>query len=382
MTNMNMDCNKFMFHGITISSLSKQLNAEISTLVKDLIHATSQLNSNGLIQSIQTIFNDKLEMNHISNANANTKLNLSHLFALMHIYQCNIQLIHFSKLIQQQTRQKYDDDRKSNKDQYQFDYNILELFDTENCNNKHKICHSLLIQIQTFKKNGSMILYFGDNKNIINNKSNKQHTIITSNKSDIMLMDSFTKFNPKQDSTKHTLNTILFDIATLNHKIWTEGKKRGYNVNLNASKTMPVISRNNISVSLLSSRSRSQNDMKKSIQKKEPHTIYVKIPRESLGPYHDKGYHRYGKQHNLPIYSMEEIAKHNTSESCWIIVNDLVLDVTPFLPYHPAASKSILRNGGKNCDGHFKMHSKKAQKLFWKFTIGRVEKEGSECVIQ
>ena len=118
------------------------------------------------------------------------------------------------------------------------------------------------------------------------------------------------------------------------------------------------------------------------IKKNDPNTIYVTIPRESLSPYHDKGYHRFGKQYNLPSYSLEEIKKHNTSESCWIIVNDLVLDVTPFLPYHPASDKCIIKYGGKNCDQHYRFHSKKGQKLFWKFTIGRVEKDGTECIIQ
>ena len=33
----------------------------------------------------------------------------------------------------------------------------------------------------------------------------------------------------------------------------------------------------------------------------------------------------------LPVFTWEDVAKHNTSESLWLIVHDKVYDVTPFM---------------------------------------------------
>jgi L-lactate dehydrogenase (cytochrome) len=42
-----------------------------------------------------------------------------------------------------------------------------------------------------------------------------------------------------------------------------------------------------------------------------------------------------------------EVAKHNTRESCWVIVQGRVYDVTDFLEDHPAGPSIILRYAGK-----------------------------------
>jgi L-lactate dehydrogenase (cytochrome) len=42
-----------------------------------------------------------------------------------------------------------------------------------------------------------------------------------------------------------------------------------------------------------------------------------------------------------------EIAKHNTRESCWVIVNGNAYDVTDFLDHHPGGANVILKYGGK-----------------------------------
>ncbi|KZO93869.1 hypothetical protein CALVIDRAFT_539522 [Calocera viscosa TUFC12733] len=48
------------------------------------------------------------------------------------------------------------------------------------------------------------------------------------------------------------------------------------------------------------------------------------------------------------LISGEEVAKHNTRESCWIIVHGKVYDVTEFLPEHPGGMKIILKYAGKD----------------------------------
>ena len=72
-------------------------------------------------------------------------------------------------------------------------------------------------------------------------------------------------------------------------------------------------------------------------------------------------------------YTLDEIKQHNNIESCWIIVNRYILDVTQFLKYHPIGYDSILNKAGMNCDNDYKMHSKMAQKLFWKFVVGKLK---------
>jgi L-lactate dehydrogenase (cytochrome) len=42
-----------------------------------------------------------------------------------------------------------------------------------------------------------------------------------------------------------------------------------------------------------------------------------------------------------------EVAKHNTRESCWVIIEGQVYDVTDFLEEHPGGASIILRYGGK-----------------------------------
>merc|ERR1712000_740361 len=44
----------------------------------------------------------------------------------------------------------------------------------------------------------------------------------------------------------------------------------------------------------------------------------------------------------------EEIAKHNSRDSCWVIVHGKAYDVTDFLPEHPGGPKIILKYAGKD----------------------------------
>ena len=42
-----------------------------------------------------------------------------------------------------------------------------------------------------------------------------------------------------------------------------------------------------------------------------------------------------------------EVAKHNSRESCWVVINDEVYDVTDFLEEHPGGPNIILRYAGR-----------------------------------
>ena len=83
---------------------------------------------------------------------------------------------------------------------------------------------------------------------------------------------------------------------------------------------------------------------------------------------------------NEPQFTMEEVARHNTRESCWLVVRGVVYDVTPALGSHPPGAGAILQGAGKDATEDFDFHSSKAQKAWKKYRIGRLRGE-RRCVI-
>ena len=51
---------------------------------------------------------------------------------------------------------------------------------------------------------------------------------------------------------------------------------------------------------------------------------------------------------DLPVYTLEELAKHNTPEDAWVGINGYVYDVTDFADGHPGGTGVLLRFAG-NC---------------------------------
>ncbi|KAI5789683.1 FMN-dependent dehydrogenase-domain-containing protein [Peziza echinospora] len=52
-------------------------------------------------------------------------------------------------------------------------------------------------------------------------------------------------------------------------------------------------------------------------------------------------------------FDVAEVAKHNTPESCWVILYGKVYDVTDFLPSHPGGSKAILTLAGTDATADY-----------------------------
>lgn len=55
----------------------------------------------------------------------------------------------------------------------------------------------------------------------------------------------------------------------------------------------------------------------------------------------------------LPKYSFKEIAKHNKSDDCWIILGSKVYNVTSFLNDHPGGSEILMEHAGNNATDGF-----------------------------
>jgi len=51
--------------------------------------------------------------------------------------------------------------------------------------------------------------------------------------------------------------------------------------------------------------------------------------------------------------SMDEVAKHNTKEDCWVVLYGKAYDLTKFARVHPGGSKLIYDNGGKDATALF-----------------------------
>lgn len=76
-------------------------------------------------------------------------------------------------------------------------------------------------------------------------------------------------------------------------------------------------------------------------------------------------------------YSLSEVKKHNSAQSCWIIVHGHIYDCTRFVKDHPGGADSILINAGTDCTEEFEaIHSDKAKKMLEDYRIGELITSG------
>lgn len=47
------------------------------------------------------------------------------------------------------------------------------------------------------------------------------------------------------------------------------------------------------------------------------------------------------------MLTRSQVAAHNTRQSCWVIIDDKVYDVTSIIGDHPGGAAAILRHAGK-----------------------------------
>lgn len=46
------------------------------------------------------------------------------------------------------------------------------------------------------------------------------------------------------------------------------------------------------------------------------------------------------------VYSREEVAKHNTPQDAWIVIDNFVYDITKFAKLHPGGTQILLDYAG------------------------------------
>ena len=64
-----------------------------------------------------------------------------------------------------------------------------------------------------------------------------------------------------------------------------------------------------------------------------------------------------------------------STEDCWIVLGNRVIDVTEFLDYHPGGRKCLVKRAGEAADTvvDFEFHSPIGRKMWFKYQIGMLD---------
>ncbi|KAJ4841244.1 Cytochrome b5 isoform E [Turnera subulata] len=75
------------------------------------------------------------------------------------------------------------------------------------------------------------------------------------------------------------------------------------------------------------------------------------------------------------LYVFDEVAKHNKTKDCWLIISGKVYDVTSFMDDHPGGDEVLLSSTGKDATNDFEDvgHSDSAREMMEKYLIGEVD---------
>ena len=58
----------------------------------------------------------------------------------------------------------------------------------------------------------------------------------------------------------------------------------------------------------------------------------------------------------LRAYTWQEVAKHNTADSAFVIIDGHVYDITGFMDKHPGGREMMLLSAGRECTDLFTMY--------------------------
>lgn len=76
----------------------------------------------------------------------------------------------------------------------------------------------------------------------------------------------------------------------------------------------------------------------------------------------------------LKQFTLKDVAAHCTMESCWMVIQDKVYDLTDFIHYHPGGYEIMLEYGGADATNAFleKPHTIEAVAILEKYLIGEL----------
>lgn len=80
------------------------------------------------------------------------------------------------------------------------------------------------------------------------------------------------------------------------------------------------------------------------------------------------------------VFTLEEVAEHKSSDSCYIIIHDKVYDVTKFLDEHPGGEEVLLEQAGANTTEAFEDvgHSTDARTMMLDYYVGELCEEAKQ----
>ncbi|XP_066980371.1 cytochrome b5-like isoform X1 [Macrobrachium rosenbergii] len=80
------------------------------------------------------------------------------------------------------------------------------------------------------------------------------------------------------------------------------------------------------------------------------------------------------------VFTLAEVAQHNTSESCYMVIHDKVYDVTKFLDEHPGGEEVLLEQAGGNTTEAFEDvgHSTDARTMMADYYVGEICEEDKQ----
>jgi len=75
------------------------------------------------------------------------------------------------------------------------------------------------------------------------------------------------------------------------------------------------------------------------------------------------------------VYKLEDTAKHNTREDCWLVIAGKVYDVTRFLEDHPGGDEVLIAATGKDATDDFEDvgHSDSARAMMDEYYLGEMD---------
>ncbi|XP_030533923.1 cytochrome b5 [Rhodamnia argentea] len=75
------------------------------------------------------------------------------------------------------------------------------------------------------------------------------------------------------------------------------------------------------------------------------------------------------------VFALAEVAEHNNSQDCWLVIGGKVYDVTKFLEDHPGGDEVLLSATGKDATDDFEDvgHSSSARAMMDEYLLGDID---------